>query len=237
MKSNLAKTQSWPAKTDPVEVLDWATKAYEGQIALSTSLGPQTLVIIDMLAKLGRKIPVFVLDTGVLFPQTIALWRQVEDRYGIEIEGVRPALSLEDQALALAPELWNRDPDQCCSIRKVAPLEARLEGLGAWITGLRRGQSTARVDTATVEWDHGHGLVKVNPLAWWSRFDVWAYAAQHSVPLNPLLNEGYRSIGCLHCTHRVRHDQDPGDERAGRWSGTEKTECGIHFPTLLKTQG
>jgi phosphoadenosine phosphosulfate reductase len=236
MKTNLATIQSWPNKTDPIEVLEWATLTFEGEIALSTSLGPQTLVIIDMLAQLGTEIPVFVLDTGVLFPQTYELWKHVESRYGIQIERVEAPLTLVDQAAAHGAELWAKNPDLCCKIRKVEPLNAHLEGYEAWITGLRRDQSSSRAATSSIEWDEAHGLIKVNPLAWWSRWDVWAYALAHDVPFNPLLNQGYRSIGCTHCSHRVRHDHNPSDERAGRWSGTEKTECGIHFPNHLNSK-
>jgi len=236
MTTHLAKKQVWPTKTDPVEVLEWATLTFDAEIALSTSLGPQTLVVIDMLAQLGRRIPVFVLDTGVLFPETYALLETVESRYDISIERVAPPITIEEQADLHGPDLWARQPDRCCDIRKVEPLNAHLEGYEAWITGIRRDQSSTRADTATIEWDEAHRLIKINPLAWWTRFDVWAYALKHNVPLNPLLNRGYRSVGCKHCTHRVRHDHNPTDERAGRWSGTEKTECGIHYPTLLKSQ-
>ena len=236
MTTQLAKkTPVWPAKTDPIEVLDWAILTFDQQIALSSSLGPQTLVIIDMVAQLGRQIPTFILDTGVLFPETYALLERVRARYGIEITQLKPKLSIEAQAASHGPELWMHQPDQCCEIRKVAPLNTHLEGYEAWITGIRRDQSSTRSETTTIEWDEAHGLIKVNPLAWWSPFHIWAYALKHDVPMNPLLNQGYRSVGCMHCTHRVAKDHDPSDERAGRWRGTEKTECGIHYPTLLKT--
>lgn len=221
-----------PECTDAESLLDWATEQFEGSIALSSSLGPQTLVVIDLLHRMGKRVPVFAIDTGLLFPETYALWREIEERYDIHVEGVRSPLTVEDQAVRDGDRLWETDPDRCCELRKVLPLRSRLDGLGAWITGLRREPGSAtRGDVEGVEWDAVNGLFKINPLHAWSRDDVLAYAREHDVPLNPLLNQGFRTIGCTHCTVRATTEES----RSGRWNGTEKTECGLHWPTLLRS--
>ena len=209
-------------------LLEWATTQFEGAIALSTSLGPQTLVLIDMLHRLQRSIPVFCIDTGLLFEETYALWREVEAHYGIRIEGVSSRLTIEDQAARDGDRLWATAPDRCCTLRKVPPLRRRLLSLGAWITGLRRDPtSPTRQAVSGVEWDPANGLFKVNPLWAWSSAEVHAYAETNRIPLNPLLSQGYRSIGCTHCTAPTSGT----DERSGRWMGTAKTECGLHWAT------
>ena len=220
-----------PERTDAQSLLAWATEQFEGSIALSSSLGPQTLVVIDVLHQMGLRVPVFAIDTGLLFPETYALWRQIEARYDLRIESVRSSLTVEDQAVRDGARLWETDPNRCCDLRKVLPLRSRLDGQGAWITGLRRDPNSAtRSHVEGVEWDAVNGLFKVNPLWSWSRDDVLAYAAANDVPLNPLLNQGFRTLGCTHCTVRAEGDH----ARSGRWKGTEKTECGLHWPTLLR---
>ena len=216
---------------DPLYLLNWATQQFPGSIALATSLGNQTLVILDMLHKLNRRVPVFCIDTGLLFEETYALWRQIEAHYGITIERLESPISVIDQASLVGDELWETNPDQCCRIRKVLPLRQRIQGLGAWITGLRRtpGSST-RGDVRGVEWDLVNGLFKINPLWSWSREDVASYLEIHEIPTHPLLQSGYRSLGCEPCTSPC----DSDDERAGRWNGQSKTECGLHFLTQTK---
>ena len=228
--NTLLQTRDLPRTRGPLDVLAWAASRYGGNIALATSLGPGSLAIIEMLAELGRDIPVFLLDTGFLFQATLDLKARVEARYGIEIEPIRPALSVEEQAERHGPRLWERSADHCCAMRKVEPLSRALHGLDAWITGLRRDQGPVRAGIETVEWDHSHGLMKINPLAWWSRDQVMAYLRDHSVPTNPLLEQGYTSVGCSPCTRPCS-----GSERSGRWAGSEKTECGIHFPNPPET--
>ena len=163
---------------------------------------------------------VFALDTHVLFPETYAVWRAVEQRYGIKVE-VFQGPSLGRQAAAHGDALWASNPTLCCSIRKVAPLSEALAGLDGWITGMRRDQSPTRADAPKLGWDERHELWKANPLADWSDEDVWAYIREHDLPVNALHDRGYASIGCTHCT-------TPGDGREGRWVGNDKTECGLH---------
>jgi phosphoadenosine phosphosulfate reductase len=173
-----------------------------------------------MLLSLDPKARVFALDTHVLFPETYAVWRAVEQRYGTKVE-VYEGPSLGRQAAIHGDELWKTNPTLCCSIRKVAPLTEALSGLDCWITGMRRDQSPTRAGAPKVGWDEAHELWKANPLADWTDDDCWAYIHERGLPYNQLHDSGYASIGCTHCTQ-------PGSGREGRWSGAEKTECGLH---------
>ena len=202
------------------EALGQLVERFHPRLVVACSFQKEASVIIDMLSRIEPGARFFTLDTGVLFPETYEVWRALEHRYGIEVE-VYQGTSLARQAALHGDRLWERDPDACCGMRKVAPLEQALRGAEAWISGLRRDQSPARADTPQLAWDERHGLYKANPLAAWSERDVWRYIAAHDVPYNPLHDRGYASIGCTHCTH-------PGRERSGRWAGTDKTECGIH---------
>jgi phosphoadenosine phosphosulfate reductase len=202
------------------EVLAWAVERLHPRLALACSFQKEETVLLDMLLKVEPDARVFALDTEVLFTETYDHWRQVEERYGIVVERFRGP-TLAEQAAEHGPELWRVDPGRCCALRKVEPLGRALAGLDGWITGIRRDQSPARATARKVDWDAGHGLVKVNPIADWSDKDVWRYIAEHDLPYNPLHDRGYASIGCTHCTL-------PGAGREGRWSGQDKTECGLH---------
>jgi phosphoadenosine phosphosulfate reductase len=173
---------------------------------------------------MGRDTPVVFLDTDLLFPETYALAEAAAHRYNIVVERCGPALTLEQQASREGPRLYARDPDRCCAIRKVAPLAEALRPYDAWISGIRRDQSATRATTDLVQWSARYGLLKVNPLAFWTEKDVWRYIHANDVPYNPLLDQGYPSLGCAPCTRRAGGD----DLRAGRWTGFAKTECGIH---------
>ncbi len=208
------------------DVLAWAAERYAGKLTFATGFGAEGCVIIDLAARLKLTVDLFTLDTGLLFPETYALWRKLEQRYGVRIRAVRPNETVEQQAASQGPKLWEREPDLCCERRKVQPLREALRGFEAWITAIRRDQSAARQDAREVSWDARFGLVKVNPLVAWTHDDVWAYVRTHEVPVNPLHQRGYPSIGCWPCTSAVR----PGeDARAGRWRGSAKKECGLHL--------
>lgn len=212
------------------EVLAWAWERYGQRAAIGTSFQGAGLVLLHLARRRGLDFPVFTLDTGLLFPETMALKERLESFFGVSIESVRPDLTLEQQAETFGPELWKRNPDQCCSIRKVIPLRGRLGELDCWITGLRREQSETRSNTGLVELysldEAGEReLVKLNPMAGWRREAVWDYLRRHKIPYNPLHDRGYRSIGCVPCT---RPTGQGDSERAGRWTGFQKTECGIH---------
>jgi phosphoadenosine phosphosulfate reductase len=212
------------------QVLAWAWERFGRRAAIGTSFQGAGLVMINLARENGFDFPVFTLDTGLLFPETLELKKRLEDFFGLRIESLVPDLTVEQQAEAQGPELWNRDPDLCCTMRKVLPLRNKLSELDCWITGLRREQSDTRAGIGTIElyaFDEAaqKDIVKLNPMANWSREDVWNYIKEHRIPYNPLHDQGYRSIGCLPCTQK----SGSGDgERAGRWIGFKKVECGIH---------
>ncbi len=207
-------------------LLDWATAEFGDRIALTCSFsGASGMVLLDMLARLGRGTPVIFLDTDLLFPETYALAEAAARRYGVAIERRHPALSLDEQARQEGPRLYERDPARCCAIRKVAPLAEALAPYDAWISGIRRDQSGSRAATQLVQWSARHSLLKINPLAFWTERQVWSYIVAHDVPYNTMLDRGYPSIGCTPCTRPAAS----GDARSGRWSGSAKTECGIHL--------
>jgi phosphoadenosine phosphosulfate reductase len=198
------------------------------------------LVLMHLSKLHGWGFPLFTIDTGLLFPETVALKARLEAFLGRTIETLDPDLSVDRQAELYGPELWRSDPDRCCTLRKVLPLRDRLSRLDAWITGLRRDQASTRAGAGIVELyqlDGAEGeetgkarsIVKLNPLAAWKREAVWEHVHRHGIPYNPLHDQGYRSIGCRPCTAKA---SQAGSERAGRWSGFNKSECGIH--TFLK---
>jgi phosphoadenosine phosphosulfate reductase len=214
--------ESWTAQG----VLRWAFETFGSNVAISSAFGAEGLVLIDMASRARKNFRLFTLDTEFLFPETYNLMDRVEQKYGITIERVFPLLSPEEQQRVHGSALWQRNPDQCCQLRKVEPLRRKLGELQAWITSIRRDQTPARADAGKIEWDSQYDLVKINPLADWTSKQVWRYIHEHDVPYNPLHDRGYPSIGCTHCTRAVL----PGeDERAGRWSGSSKTECGLHM--------
>ena len=197
----------------PAEIILEAVERFgEDRLALAASWQKETAVLVDLVRTHAPGARIFTLDTGVLFPETYATWRTVEERYGITVESFRGDW---------VPGLWSTEPDRCCFLRKVEPLERALADADCWISGVRRDQSPDRAGTEELDWDARHGLWKANPLATWSERDVWAYIGAHDLPYNPLHDQGYASIGCTHCTL-------PGAGRAGRWAGLEKDECGIH---------
>jgi phosphoadenosine phosphosulfate reductase len=202
------------------EILRTVLDAFRGKVALACSFQKEEAVLLDLLFELDPKARVFALDTHVLFPETYAVWREVERRYSTQVE-VFQGPSLGRQAATHGDALWERNPELCCSIRKVAPLARALSGLDAWITGLRRDQSPTRANAPKLLWDESHELWKANPLADWTDDDCWAYIKERNLPYNELHDRGYSSIGCTHCTL-------PGAGRAGRWAGSAKTECGLH---------
>ena len=210
-------------------IVDSALTHYAGKIALACSFGgPSGMVLLDMIAKRAVSVPVYFLDTGLLFDETYALVDRVRERYGIEPIPVRPELTVAQQNVRYGEALWARDPDACCNLRKVVPQRQFLANFDAWITGIRRDQSASRTNVDVVSHDDSTGLAKIAPLAEWTSNDIWTYVAAHDVPYNPLNDRGYPSLGCTHCTRAVAPGEDP---RAGRWPGTEKLECGLHAST------
>lgn len=212
------------------EVLGWAWERFGNKAAFGTSFQGAGLVMLHHALKAGFNFPVFTLDTNLLFPETYELKRRLEEFFKIQIESVEPVLSLEDQAKENGAELWKKAPDACCTLRKVEPLQRKLSELSVWVTGLRRQQSDTRQKTQILELYHfdvlrDRYILKMNPMVNWSREKVWEYIKDHKIPYNPLQDRGYRSIGCWPCTNPTKASDD---ERAGRWTGFDKAECGIH---------
>ena len=222
---NIGDVNGWFTKKSPEQLLEWAVDKFQGEVVLACSFGAEDVVLVDMLSKVTKKPRIFYLDTDKHFKETYETRDKLADKYGIEFIRVRPRLTLEEQAKKYGDRLWERDPNQCCYIRKVEPLKETLEGEKAWITGIRREQSHTRAYTQLVEWDDKFELVKINPIAFWTTAQVWGYIKEHKVPYNPLHDQNYPSIGCNVCTKPVK----PGeDARSGRWAGLMKTECGLH---------
>jgi phosphoadenosine phosphosulfate reductase len=212
------------------EVLAWAWKRFGARAAIGTSFQGAGLVMIHLAKLNSLPFPVFTIDTGLLFPETIALKKRLEDFLGFSIQALEPDLTVPEQTDVHGTELWKRDPDLCCTMRKVLPLQDKLAELDCWITGLRRQQSDSRAGIGILEvyvFDEAthRDIVKLNPMANWTRDGVWKYIQQHQIPYNPLHDQGYRSIGCQPCTNKAAAGED---ERAGRWTGFSKVECGIH---------
>ncbi len=207
----------------PLDVLGWAVDTFGDRFAIASSMGDGVLAHLAARARPG--VDVIFLDTGYHFFPTIATRDKVAETLDVNVVTVRPARSVTQQNERHGIGLYARDPDLCCALRKVAPLDRALAGYDAWASGLRRDESVTRRDTRVVDWDLIRGKVKVNPLACWTEADVDAYIAAYDVIVNPLVAQGFPSIGCAPCTRWVA----PGeDARSGRWAGREKTECGIH---------
>ncbi|MEO9254318.1 MAG: phosphoadenylyl-sulfate reductase [Tepidiformaceae bacterium] len=208
----------------PQETVAWAVQTFGDGLSVGASFGGASgMAILHMVAALKPNVHVFVLDTDYLFEETHETMRRSVPALGLtNMQVYKPALSHEQQAAQFGAALWMRDPDACCDIRKIAPNRVALEGKTAWVSGLRRDQSEGRADTPIVAWNQKFGVVKLNPLANWTEKQTWEYIMANNIPYNPLLNQGYTSIGCYNCTI-------PGVQgRAGRWQGFEKDECGLH---------
>jgi phosphoadenosine phosphosulfate reductase len=222
---------SWAAesleRSWPQEILRWAVDVYEEDLTLSVSFGnPEGMVLLDMLSRITNRAQVFTLDTGFLFEETLRFRDEAMKRYQLPLEVVTPGLTVEEQVERYGPELYSCAPDLCCQVRKIEPQKRFLQDYGAWVTGIRRGQTQQRASTPVLSWEERFGVVKIAPLVNWSAREVEEYVRERSIPLNPLLEGGYKSIGCAPCTRPVSEDEDA---RAGRWPGMEKTECGLHF--------
>lgn len=234
MKNKIAETQSIAEGWSPQQVLGWAFETFGQTVAISSAFGAEGMALIDMASRVRKDFRLFTIDTAFLFPETHSLIDRIEQEYEVRIEKVVARLSPEEQERLFGPALWVRDPDQCCNLRKVEPLRRKLGELGAWITSIRRDQTSVRKGARKIEWDAKFGLVKVNPIADWSSEQVWRYLRKHGVPYNSLHDRNYPSIGCRHCTRAVRPGEDP---RAGRWSGSGKTECGLHDTAASASSG
>jgi phosphoadenosine phosphosulfate reductase len=209
----------------PQTVLRWAVEHFHPRLTMATAFGAEGCSLIHMLAEIVPSVRVFNLDTGYQFPETLEMRERVKARYGIAVELVRPELTVAEYEAKHGGPLYRRRPEQCCHDRKVVPLRRALSGYDAWISAIRRDQTADRALAEVVQWDAKFDLLKVNPLLNWTRRDVWQFLLANDVPYNPLHDRGYPSIGCWPCTGAVA---DGADERAGRWAGTARKECGLH---------
>jgi phosphoadenosine phosphosulfate reductase len=209
----------------PQAILRWAVAEFHPRLTMATAFGAEGCCLIHMLAEIEPNVRIFNLDTGYQFQETLELRERIKQRYGIEVELVRPEMTVAEYEAEHGGPLYNIRPDQCCHDRKIVPLRRAVYGYDAWISAIRRDQTNHRAVAGVVQWDAKFNLVKVNPLLSWTKKDVWAFIVQHDVPYNPLHDQNYPSIGCWPCTRPVA---DGEDERAGRWAGTAKKECGLH---------
>ncbi len=205
------------------DVIRWATDTFGDRICVTSSM--TDAVIIHLASKVKPGIDVVFLDTGYHFPETIGTRDAVDLVYPIRLLNITPSRTVAEQDAELGPRLYGRNPDLCCYLRKVEPLERALGNYDAWITGVRRDETNSRREMRVVEWDDRREMVKVNPVVGWSSKQVDEFIAEQGILVNPLVYDGYPSIGCATCTSRVEPGADP---RSGRWAGTGKTECGIH---------
>ena len=225
MNDQWTEVQAVAETWNPERILHWAFNTFHEDIALASAFGAEGVVLIDLASRVCPDFRLFTLDTEFLFPETYDLMERVEKRYNIRVERVYSELTPEEQDQLHGPALWSRNPDHCCSLRKIEPLGKKLAGLRAWATAIRRDQTAARAGARKIEWDKKFHLLKINPLADWTYDRVWQYIRKHDLPYNPLHDRRYPSIGCTHCTRAVKPGEDP---RAGRWSNFQKTECGLH---------
>ena len=213
-----------PPPEDAAEVLGWAAEEFGDRLAVACSMAADT-VLVELVARARPGVDVLFLETGYHFGDTLGTRAELAHVLDVNVVDVTPRQTVAEQDAEYGKDLFAHKPGLCCQLRKVEPLAEQLAGYDAWVTGVRREDNPLRADTPLVSWDAKHQLVKINPLAHWSFDQVLAHAEEHQVPINPLLGEGYPSIGCEPCTRRVPPGDDP---RSGRWAGLTKTECGIH---------
>jgi phosphoadenosine phosphosulfate reductase len=209
----------------PESILRWAVAAFHPRLTMATAFGAEGCCIIHMLAEIEPAVRIFNLETGYQFPETLQLRDRIKERYGIEVEFIRPELTVAEYEAEHGGPLYSSYSDQCCHDRKILPLRRALVGYNAWISAIRRDQTEDRALASVIQWDAKFDLVKVNPLLTWTKKDVWSFIARYDVPYNPLHDRGYPSIGCWPCTRPVANGED---DRAGRWAGKVKKECGLH---------
>jgi phosphoadenosine phosphosulfate reductase len=205
------------------EIIGWAVETFGDRFCVTSSMADA--VVAHLAARVAPGIDVVFLDTGLHFAETLRVRDTVARTLPVTVISAKPRLTLAEQDEQYGPRLYARDPDQCCAIRKVEPLERMLDGYDAWAAGLRRDESPSRARTPVVHFEYARNKVKVNPIATWTEGEVQAYIARHDVPVNQLLHKGYGSVGCWPCTRRTAPGEDP---RSGRWAMFDKTECGLH---------
>lgn len=222
-------------ESQPGKILAWGFETFGTEMVLGTGFGSSGVFLIHQLQTERIDIPIFYLDTNLLFDSTYELKDRIENRYNIDIIRVTPELSLKEQAERFGDELWKNNPNKCCFYRKVLPLQNYLSDKKAWVTGIRRSQSDTRNQVRIIDWDEENEVIKINPVAHWTGEKIWDEIHRLNLPYNPMHDEGFPSIGCIPCTQPVNASKE-SDDRNGRWNGTDKTECGIHFPDHYKNE-
>jgi phosphoadenosine phosphosulfate reductase len=232
--SEFAATNRLLKAASPQEILRWAVTEFHPRLTMATAFGAEGCCLIHLLAEIEPGVRIFNLDTGYHFVETLELRERIRQRYGIEVELVRPELTVAEYEARHGGPLYRHQPDQCCHDRKIVPLRRALAGYEAWISAIRRDQTADRALAEVMQWDARFDLIKVNPLLAWTRRDVWKFIMDNDIPYNPLHDEGYPSIGCWPCTRPVTEGQG---ERAGRWAGSAKKECGLNVIELPTVEG
>ena len=223
--AEIAAKSSELESATPEQIIRWAHQRFGDRLTMATAFGPEGMTILYLLSKIAPQTHVFNLDTGYQFRETLELREQVLHRYGIEVELVRPELTVEQYEAQHGGPVYKTDRDKCCQDRKLGLLRGATAGKDAWMSAIRRDQSPDRAGVPIVFWDAKFEMVKISPLANSTKSDVWKMITDYDIPYNPLHDQGYASIGCWPCTRAILFGED---ERAGRWSGTAKTECGLH---------
>jgi phosphoadenosine phosphosulfate reductase len=234
--AEIAEAAERLSQATPQEVLGWAAARFHPRLMMATAFGAEGCCILHMLAEIQPATAVINLETGYQFPETLELRERIKARYGIAVEFVRPERSVAAYEAEHGGPLYVLRPDQCCHDRKVLPLSRAMERLAplAWVSAIRKDQTADRGRAAVVEWDRKFELVKLNPLLNWTKREVWGFIHAHDVPYNPLHDRDYPSIGCWPCTRAVAAGED---DRAGRWAGKLKKECGLHVIEVKDGEG
>ena len=229
-RQELARISARMESATPSEILQWAMETYGPKLTMATAFGAEGCALIAMIAEIrnrtGLTLDIFNLDTGYQFPQTLALRERIQKKYDLPVRLVSNAETVAEMEARFGGPIYNRDSNECCRLRKVVPLDDAVRGFDAWITAIRRDQTPERAAQPIVGMDAKFDLVKINPLANWSKAEVWDYIRENKVPTNPLHDQGFPSIGCWPCTKPVKAGDD---DRAGRWAGSDKRECGLHL--------
>jgi len=224
----LVRGHEWLEYASPEEIIGWAAATFGADVAASSSFQTQSVPLLHIISQTWVALPILFVDTGYHFPETLRFRDELRRAWGLNVRTIGPALAFAGVGAPLPC-----DPDRCCRLRKVEPVQRALQPYRAWITGIRHDQTVHRRTVRVLEPQPG-GLLKINPLAHWTRQDVQAYIRRHNLPAHPLYAQGYRSVGCAPCTRPVMAGDD---ERAGRWTGTNKTECGLHRDTTARVSG
>ncbi|MGE0758472.1 MAG: phosphoadenylyl-sulfate reductase [Pirellulaceae bacterium] len=225
LSAELAQRSQEFETATPQQILQWAAERFAPRFTMATAFGPEGMVLIHMLAEIAPETPIFNLDTGYQFAETLELRERVLQRYGIAVELKRPETTVAEYEALNGGPVYKSDPTRCCAERKLSILKRAIVGKYCWASAIRRDQTTDRAQSPIVGWDRKFGLVKVSPLANWNKSQVWKLITDHDIPYNPLHDQGYPSIGCWPCTRAILGGED---DRAGRWSGFAKTDCGLH---------